>query len=101
MIHADDGRFGAAQLAEQPMDFFLIADPLFGVLVFGGRFTDHIGKWEGRAAFDQFADDYAAGNHREIRGKRTLAAEMSEHGEVVVDDRQKDFGGQVFAVGSG
>ena len=31
VIHPHDGGFGALQLAEQPTDFFVVADPLLGL----------------------------------------------------------------------
>ena len=46
----------------------------------------------------KFADDHAAGNHRQIRGQRTVPAEMSQHGKIVVDNGKKDLGRQIFAI---
>ena len=40
-----------------------------------------------------------AGDDREVRSQRAFAAEMPQHGHVVIDNRQKHFGCQIFAIG--
>ena len=38
------------------------------------------------------------GNDRQVRRQAALAAKAAEQGQVVVDDRQKEFGGQILFV---
>ena len=44
------------------------------------------------------ADDNPPGDDRQVSGQAALAAEVSQDGQIVLDDRQKNVGRQVLAI---
>ena len=50
---------------------------------------------------EQFPHDDATGDDGQIRGQAAFAAKMSQRGEVVLNDGQKHFAGQVVGVRGG
>lgn len=101
MIHADDRGFGTAELAQQSVEYFVVADPLFEIVILGSGLMDHVAQRRGRPTVDELADDDSTGDDGKVSGQGALAAEMTEHGQVIVDDGEEYFCCQVFAIRGG
>jgi len=82
---------------EQAIDLFLILDALLHLPIVGQILGD-FAEGGAVAALDQVPHDDAACHHGQIGRQAAVATEVSQDGEIVLDDLKKNVRGQIVPV---
>ena len=103
VVHANDVGLGALQRTQQTLHFFLVDELLLSRRV---RIGNPLGRMRAiafsqsrrRHARQQFLDHDPSCHNRQVGRQAALAAEVAQHGKIVLQRGEKDLGTQIVTI---